>query len=169
VVLPLSVGSRGNSLVAEAPVYFEDNFSKEDLEEWHELHPQLERGRQQTFTEYIHGQNKRAAIRQEITGVLTQVDVIAMPTGSTIGDKAEAVTAVIRGRELPARSRAVYLNGMASQAGVPALSVLCGFAKEGRFPVGLQLIGRDLDEALLYRVAYSYEQATEWHMRHPPL
>jgi len=84
-------------------------------------------------------------------------------------DYAEAATAVIRGRELPARSRAVYLNGMASQAGVPALSVLCGFAKEGRFPVGLQLIGRDLDEALLYRVAYSYEQATEWHMRHPPL
>lgn len=169
VALPLSVGSRENSLVAEAPVYFEDNFSKEDLEEWHELHPQLERGRQQTFAEYIHGQNKRAAIRQEITGVLTQVDVIAMPTGSTIGDKAEAATAVIRGRELPARSRAVYLNGMASQAGVPALSVLCGFAKEGRFPVGLQLIGRDLDEALLYRVAYSYEQATEWHMRHPSL
>ena len=48
-------------------------------------------------------------------------------------------------------------------------SVLCGFAKEGRFPVGLQLIGRDLDEALLYRVAYSYEQATEWHLRHPSL
>jgi aspartyl-tRNA(Asn)/glutamyl-tRNA(Gln) amidotransferase subunit A len=134
-----------------------------------EVHPQLERGDEQTFAEYIHAQQKRMAIRQEVVAVLQTVDAIAMPTGSTIGDRWDATTAVIRGREVPARSRAVYLNGMASQTGLPAISVPCGFAKEGRFPVGMQLIGRDLDEALLLRLAYAYEQATDWHKRRPPI
>ena len=58
---------------------------------------------------------------------------------------------------------------MASQTGLPAVSVPCGFAKEERFPVGLQLTGRDLDEALLLRIAFAYEQATAWHTKHPPV
>jgi Asp-tRNA(Asn)/Glu-tRNA(Gln) amidotransferase A subunit family amidase len=37
------------------------------------------------------------------------------------------------------------------------------------FPIGLMLHGRPLEEALLYRVAYAYEQATPWHTRHPLL
>ena len=136
---------------------------------WVELHPQLERGDSQTFAEYLHGQHKRMAIRQEVVAVLQGVDAIAMPTGSTIGDRWDADTATIRGRTVPARSRAVYLNGLGSQTGLPAISIPCGFAKEGRFPVGLQLVGRDLDEALLLRLAYAYEQATDWHKARPPL
>ena len=107
------------------------------------------------------------AIRQEAVAVLRRVDAIAMPTGSTIGDRWDATTATIRRRTVPARSRAVYLNGMASQTGLPAISIPCGFAKDGRFPVGLQLVGRDLDEMTLLRVAYAYEQATIWHTIKP--
>ena len=84
-------------------------------------------------------------------------------------DAFDAITANIRGRDVPARSRAVYLNGMASQTGLPAISIPYGFAKEERFPVGLQLVGRDLEEALVLRVAYAYEQATPWHQQHPPV
>ncbi len=169
VSIPLSYEARNNSLAAEAPVWLRDNFSEDALKEWVEVHPQLERGYEQSFAEYIHAQQTRMAIRQEVVSVLQTVDAIAMPTGSTIGDKWDATSAVIRDRTVPARSRAVYLNGMASQTGLPAISVPCGFAKEGRFPVGLQLVGRDLDEALLLRLAHAYEQATEWHNQHPPL
>jgi aspartyl-tRNA(Asn)/glutamyl-tRNA(Gln) amidotransferase subunit A len=101
--------------------------------------------------------------------VLQEVDVIAMPTGSTFGDAWDAETAIIRGREVPARSRAVYRNGLASLTGHPAVSVPCGFGLGGTFPIGLMLHGRPLEEALLYRVAYAYEQATEWHVRQPSL
>jgi Asp-tRNA(Asn)/Glu-tRNA(Gln) amidotransferase A subunit family amidase len=101
--------------------------------------------------------------------VLQEVDVVAMPTGSTFGDIWDAETVIIRGREVPARSRAVYRNGLASLVGHPAVSVLCGFGKGDSFPIGLMLHGCPLEEALLYRVAYAYEQATEWHVRHPAL
>ena len=167
--LPLAYEARNNSLAAEGAVWLRDNFSNDALQEWEELHTQLERGETQSFTEYLHGQQKRMAIRQEAIAALQRVDVILMPTGNTIGDKWDAINANIRGRDVPARSRAVYLNGMASQAGLPAISIPCGFAKEERFPVGLQLVGRDLEEALVLRVAYAYEQATPWHQQHPPV
>jgi aspartyl-tRNA(Asn)/glutamyl-tRNA(Gln) amidotransferase subunit A len=53
-------------------------------------------------------------------------------------------------------------------AGLPALSVPCGFSSD-QLPVGLQLIGRAWDEATLFRLAAAYEQATPWHRMHPPL
>jgi aspartyl-tRNA(Asn)/glutamyl-tRNA(Gln) amidotransferase subunit A len=51
---------------------------------------------------------------------------------------------------------------------VPAISVPCGFTAT-RLPVGLQLIGRRFDETTLLRLARSYERATDWHARRPPL
>ena len=169
VSMPLAFDARSNSLAAEAPVWLEDNFSQEALDGWWELHPQLERGKKATVADYIHGLHKRAAIRQEMMGVLTQVDLVAMPTGSTIGDRWDATSAVIRGRTVPARSRAVYLNGLASHTGVPAMSIPCGFAKGDRFPVGLQLLGGDLAEQVLLRTAYAYQQAMSWHEAHPAI
>ena len=52
--------------------------------------------------------------------------------------------------------------------GLPAVSVPCGFSTAG-LPIGLQLIGRTLDEATLLRAAHAYEQATPWRARHPSL
>jgi aspartyl-tRNA(Asn)/glutamyl-tRNA(Gln) amidotransferase subunit A len=52
--------------------------------------------------------------------------------------------------------------------GSPALSVPTGFSQSG-LPLGMQLVGKPFSEALLYRVAYAYEQATEWVKRHPSL
>ncbi|HLY80697.1 MAG TPA: amidase, partial [Caulobacteraceae bacterium] len=51
-------------------------------------------------------------------------------------------------------------------AGVPAICVPCGFSADG-LPFSLQLTGRRLCEAMLCRVAYAYEQATDWRSRHP--
>jgi aspartyl-tRNA(Asn)/glutamyl-tRNA(Gln) amidotransferase subunit A len=52
--------------------------------------------------------------------------------------------------------------------GIPAISVPCGFTSGG-LPIGLQLAAAHLREDFLLRVAYEYEQATEWHVRVPPL
>jgi len=54
----------------------------------------------------------------------------------------------------------------ASLAGVPGLSVPCGFGDRGR-PVGLQLIANHFDEARLLGVAHRYQLATDWHRRIP--
>jgi aspartyl-tRNA(Asn)/glutamyl-tRNA(Gln) amidotransferase subunit A len=67
---------------------------------------------------------------------------------------------------------AMYMNDVytipASMTGLPAISVPCGFNGAG-LPIGLQLIGRTLDEATLLRAAHAYEQATPWRSRRPDL
>ena len=55
-----------------------------------------------------------------------------------------------------------------NMTGQPALSVPCGFTSDGR-PVGLQIVGPRHSDALVLRAAHSYEQATEWHLRRPPM
>ena len=54
-----------------------------------------------------------------------------------------------------------------SLAGLPGMSIPCGFGAHGR-PVGLQLIGNYFDEARLLGIAHRFQQATDWHARIPP-
>ncbi|MGH8516415.1 MAG: amidase family protein, partial [Panacagrimonas sp.] len=64
----------------------------------------------------------------------------------------------------------MYLNDIytiaANLAGIPAMSLPCGFA--GGLPVGMQLMGNFFEEARLLNVAHRYQQATDWHTRRPP-
>nr|MDJ0885763.1 amidase family protein [Desulfobacterales bacterium] len=56
----------------------------------------------------------------------------------------------------------------ANLAGIPGISVPCGFSSAGR-PIGLQIMGRHFDEARLLQVAHNFEQATDFHKRKPAL
>jgi aspartyl-tRNA(Asn)/glutamyl-tRNA(Gln) amidotransferase subunit A len=55
-----------------------------------------------------------------------------------------------------------------SLAGIPALSVLCGFSSDG-LPLALQIAGRPFDEATVLRAGDAYQRATDWHTRKPPV
>ena len=68
------------------------------------------------------------------------------------------------GRRRPAKFR--EFNMPMDLAGVPAICLPCGFSPDG-LPYSIQFTGRKLSEAMLCRVAYAYEQATDWRMRHP--
>jgi aspartyl-tRNA(Asn)/glutamyl-tRNA(Gln) amidotransferase subunit A len=56
----------------------------------------------------------------------------------------------------------------ANLAGVPGISINCGFTKSG-LPIGLQIIGKPFDEETVLKVAHAYEQATGWHTQRPRL
>lgn len=53
-------------------------------------------------------------------------------------------------------------------AGVPGISIPCGFSSEG-LPIGLQIIGKHFDEGTVYRAAHAFEQATDYHTQRPSL
>jgi aspartyl-tRNA(Asn)/glutamyl-tRNA(Gln) amidotransferase subunit A len=53
-------------------------------------------------------------------------------------------------------------------AGIPGISLPCGLTKDG-LPIGLQILGRSLDEETVLRAAYAFETATEWHKAKPNL
>jgi len=96
--------------------------------------------------------------------------VLLAPTGPTAalpiaGAQAPIASPAAAGRRF--FNRRSYTTP-ASLAGVPALSLPCGFTVGG-LPIGLQLIGRRLDEATLLRAARAYERATDWRARRPPL
>jgi aspartyl-tRNA(Asn)/glutamyl-tRNA(Gln) amidotransferase subunit A len=52
--------------------------------------------------------------------------------------------------------------------GIPAISIPCGFSKEG-LPIGLMIAGPRFSEGRVLALAHAYEQATAWHTRRPPL
>ena len=112
---------------------------------------------------YARAQRIRTLIRRDFDRAFAEVDAIVAPTAPTpafkLGEKTEDPLAM-------------YLNDVftipAPLAGVPALSVPCGFSPDG-LPIGLQLIGKAFDEATLLRTARAYEAATSWHERKPGL
>ncbi|MCA1659927.1 MAG: Asp-tRNA(Asn)/Glu-tRNA(Gln) amidotransferase subunit GatA [Verrucomicrobiaceae bacterium] len=65
-----------------------------------------------------------------------------------------------------------FVQAFAQVAGICGISLPCGFAQtaEGtELPIGLQLLGKSLDEARILHIAHAYEQSTDWHKKRPPL
>ena len=110
---------------------------------------------------YLQAQKLRRLIADDFRRVLGEVDVIAGPVSPTvawnIGERTDD----------PVRNYLADVYTLpASLAGLPGMSVPCGFGAGGR-PVGLQLIGGWFDEARLLGVAHHFQQATNWHRRVP--
>ena len=118
---------------------------------------------------YIKTQRARALIRREMLEALEEHDVIVMPTGPVPAPTIEASTGkpggFYQGRLDLGRRR---YTSPAPLAGLPALSVNCGFSEAG-LPIGMQIVAKPFAEDLLFRIGHAYEQATEWHARHPVL
>ena len=111
---------------------------------------------------YLQAQKVRTLIRREFDRVFADYDLIVAPTAPTVAFRAGEITDPYQ----------MYLNDIftipANIAGLPAISVPCGFAEHG-MPAGLQLIGNRWDEATVLQGAHGYERATEWHLRRPSL
>lgn len=112
---------------------------------------------------YLSGQKVRTLIKQDLDTAFNDCDVILTPTAPTTAFKVG---------EKVSDPLAMYLSDIytipANLAGIPSISVPCGFSKEG-LPIGLQLMGRAFDEEMLLRVCYTYEQSTLWHTKRPNL
>ena len=112
---------------------------------------------------YLKAQRVRTLIRNDFARAFDGgIDVIVAPTAPT--------TAFRLGEKLGDPLQ-MYLSDVftisINLAGLPALSLPCGFDAAG-LPIGLQIIGPPFDEETVLRAAYAYEHATEWHTRRPP-
>jgi len=112
---------------------------------------------------YKKASQVRTLIKRDFEEAFKKCDVILTPTAPTpafkIGEKtADPLT--------------MYLSDIftisCNLAGIPGLSVPCGFTKDN-LPIGLQILGKPLDEETVLKTAYSYEQATDWHKKRPKL
>jgi len=110
---------------------------------------------------YLKALKARTLIRQDFTQAFQCCDAIVTPTSPT---------AAFRFGEKTDDPLQMYLADVftisANLAGVPGISVNCGFTKRG-LPIGLQVIGKPFDEDTILKVAHAYEQATTWRTRRP--
>jgi aspartyl-tRNA(Asn)/glutamyl-tRNA(Gln) amidotransferase subunit A len=115
---------------------------------------------------YLRAQKVRELIRQDFAKAFEKVDALISPTspvpafrlGERTGDPLQMYLADI-------------FTIAANLAGICGISVPCGFAElDGhRLPIGLQLLGKPLDEARILQIAHAYEQSTDWHKARPPV
>lgn len=111
---------------------------------------------------YVKAQKVRTLIKQDFDLAFQDVDVIVAPTSPTVA--------------FPFGARMddpyqMYLADVftipANMAGIPGISVPCGFS--GTLPIGLQFLGKAFDEATLLAVAHAYEQSQPWWKQHPAI
>jgi aspartyl-tRNA(Asn)/glutamyl-tRNA(Gln) amidotransferase subunit A len=115
---------------------------------------------------YLRAQKVRTLIRRDFDEAFAKVDAILCPTSPTPAFKLGERT----GDPLQMYLADIFTLA-ANMAGICGISIPCGFADmEGKkLPIGLQILGKALDEATMFRVANAYEQSTEWHRARPGL
>ncbi|MFC2067128.1 Asp-tRNA(Asn)/Glu-tRNA(Gln) amidotransferase subunit GatA [Chloroflexota bacterium] len=111
---------------------------------------------------YLKAQKVRTLIRREFDQAFEKYDALITPTSPTVPFKiGEKVDDPLR----------MYLSDVCTLpiniAGLPAISIPAGFT--GGLPVGMQIIGKPFAEETILKVAYAYEQATDWHKQKPQI
>ena len=118
---------------------------------------------------YYKAQKIRAALRQQILDALQKVDVLVLPTGPVTAPPVESFPGIqSKEHALTGLAGRISFTGPFNLAGTPALSVPCGFSSTG-MPIGLQIVGRPFEEETVLKLAYAFEQSTDWHNRRPSL
>ncbi|OGW81193.1 MAG: aspartyl/glutamyl-tRNA amidotransferase subunit A [Omnitrophica bacterium RIFCSPHIGHO2_02_FULL_51_18] len=110
---------------------------------------------------YLKAMKVRTKIKSDFDEAFKKVDVLLTPTAPSpafkIGEKTEDPLQM-------------YLSDIytisANLAGVPAISIPCGFSKNN-LPIGLQFLAKPFDEGTLFKVSHAFEQATEFHKQKP--
>ncbi len=111
---------------------------------------------------YLKAQKVRTLIKREFDQAFEKYDALVTPTSPIVpfklGEKLEDPIQM-------------YLSDICTLpvniAGIPAISIPAGFADN--LPIGMQIMGKPFSEETLLRIAFAYEQATDWHKRRPPL
>ena len=120
---------------------------------------------------YYKAQKLRSLVRKQVLDLLQEVDLLVQPTTGGPAEKIDLESRV-RSQEQARRALAAgAFRGVYSLAGVPALSIPCGFMTEGdgALPLAMQIAGRPFEEDTVLRLAHAYEQATPWRHRMPPI
>jgi aspartyl-tRNA(Asn)/glutamyl-tRNA(Gln) amidotransferase subunit A len=117
-----------------------------------------------TSADYVQAQRLRSRLKRELGEVFRKVHVIALPANPAPAPLAKELD----GLDTVYKMLGPDFASPANLAGIPALSIPCGFSANG-LPVGFQLWGRPLGEATVLRAGYAYQEVNRWYEKRPAL
>jgi aspartyl-tRNA(Asn)/glutamyl-tRNA(Gln) amidotransferase subunit A len=160
---PFSLARKANQtiLVAEAYAYHEKRFQEAPDKFGSSVRRRMLEGAFLSAADYITALRARTVLNERIRANFSQVDVFATPTAPRPPEAFETIDPNEQ------NLRPSFTNPF-NLTGLPAISLPCGFTKDN-LPVGIQIVAQPFEESTVFRVAFAYEQATEWHERRPKL
>ncbi len=153
-------------LLAEASALHQRNLRRRGEDIGADVRALLEQGEFVLATDYINAQRARRKLCAALGSVFRKVRALVMPTTPVTAPGIGESTINVDGVQEDARLASTRLVRAWNLTGLPVLSVPCGFDHRG-LPIGLQIVGKAFDEAMLLRIGHAYEQAAEWVHRHP--
>lgn len=166
-----SVDRATNLVVAEASYYHESQgyYPSHSEDYGDDVRGHLEWGHNLRAVNYLAGIESRRTVQADFDAALEKVDVILAPTSPIAAPRiGESQVRIAGERETTVRAELLRMTRPSNLTGLPAISIPCGLTRDG-LPIGMQLIGARWGEARLLAIALAYEDATDWHSRHPAL
>jgi aspartyl-tRNA(Asn)/glutamyl-tRNA(Gln) amidotransferase subunit A len=128
----------------------------------------VEIGRFVTAPDYLKAEQLRRVLMADFRRAFQEVDLLIAPTTPLTAWKVGEWTVAIGGEDESVLAASWRLTYPFNLAGLPAISLPCGFDRQG-LPIGLQIAGKPFDELTVLRAAHAYERAHEWKDRVPAL
>lgn len=148
----------------EAAVAHESTFPARESEYGPVLAGLLQMGRSADGLELAKILQRRAAFRGRLAALFAEIDLLLMPAMNRAAPTLASLAEQINVPE--ARYARIRFTAPFNMSGSPSLTLPGGATNEG-LPVGFQLVGRHLDEALVLRAGHAFQRATQWHSRRP--
>jgi aspartyl-tRNA(Asn)/glutamyl-tRNA(Gln) amidotransferase subunit A len=127
-----------------------------------DIRRRLEDGAKTTSTDYILARRTQTEVRKRCELFFESYDLLLTPTTPIAAPTVEGHDAVEQA------GRLTRFTAPFNLAGLPALSIPCGFTNEG-LPIGLQIISRAWADAKVLNAGHAFEQKTDWHTRFPEI
>jgi aspartyl-tRNA(Asn)/glutamyl-tRNA(Gln) amidotransferase subunit A len=160
---PFSAARKANQtiLLAEAYSYHEKTYQETPMKFGTSVRRRMIEGAFLSAADYIAAQRARTVLNEQIRANFSRVDVFAVPGAARPPEPFD-------GMDPNEQNLRPSFTNPFNLTGLPAISVPCGFTS-GNLPAGLQIAAPPFEETTAFRVAYAYEQATEWRERRPSL
>lgn len=160
----LRQAAQANSIMtpADGAAYHRDRLTDAPEKFGADVRLRLETGRNFTSTEYILARRTQTEMKRRMETFFEQYDLLLLPSTPITAPLIEGNDAVEQARRLTRFTAPFNLTGL------PALSVPCGFNKDG-LSIGLQIVSQAWNESSVLRAGAAYERETDWHTRRPSM
>src|SRR5580698_2821461 len=160
----------GTIISAEGSAVFEEMIKSGKVDQLADQHQiaGLKAGLEISANDYLKAMRIRALIQEAFRDLLSTTDVLIAPTRFDPAPKiTQPLDRRVSDRPTPATQGLAALIPAGNLAGLPALSIPCGFANG--MPMGLQLVGSPFSENMLLAIGKTFQERTDWHKRRPPI